>query len=143
MSAFRRDCEPVAEALLRSQLSPLGDVALADVLAFDQVAQRVAEEQARGLLVKKAPDPTDARRLHASVHLAFAANPETFAAAGAADRALSTMWNAQDEGVRGPTQAAPVEDFASADEATGADIYDAMRRLGGADAEEEAEEEEQ
>ena len=139
MSAFRQDCEPVAEALLWSPLAPLGDVALANVLAFDQVAQRGAEEQARGLLVKMAPDPADARRLHASVHLAFAADPETFAAAGAAARALSTLWDAQDEGVRGAPQAAPVEDFASVDEATGADIYDAMRRSDGAEEEEEEE----
>jgi hypothetical protein len=137
MSAFRPDCEPVAEVLLCSPLAPLGDVALAKVLAFDQVAQCAAEEQARGMLVKKAPNPTDARQLHASVHLAFAADPETFAAAGAAARALSTLWDAQDQGVRGTPQAAPVEDFASVDEATGADIYDAMRRSDGADAEEE------
>jgi hypothetical protein len=137
MSAFRSDCEPVAEALLCSPLGPLGDVSLAHVLAFDQVAQSAAEEQARGVLVKKAPNPRDARRLHASVHLAFAADPETFAEAGVAARALNTLWDAQDEGVRGPAQAAPVEDFASVDEATGADIYEAMRRSGGADAEEE------
>jgi hypothetical protein len=137
MSAFRPDCEPVAEALLCSPLAPLGNVALAKVLAFDQVAQRAAEEQACDLLAKQTPDPADARRLHASVHLAFAANPETFAAAGVAARALNTLWDAQDDGVRGAAQAAPVEDFASADEATGADIYDAMRRSDGADAEEE------
>ncbi len=137
MSAFLRDCEPVAEALLCSPLAPLGNTALAKVLAFDQVAQRAAEEQACGLLVKMTPDPEDARRLHASVHLAFAADPKTFAAAGAAARALSTLWDAQDEGVRGAPRAAPVEDFASVDEATGADIYDAMRQSDGADAEEE------
>jgi len=137
MSAYRRDCEPVAEALLCSPLAPLGNVALANVLVFDQVAQRSAEDQACGLLVKKTPDPTDARRLHASVHLAFAANPETFAEAGAAARALSTLWDTQDEGVRGPAQAAPIEDFEPVDEAIGAEIYDAMRRSDGADAEEE------
>jgi hypothetical protein len=139
MSAFRPDCEAVAEALLRSPLAPLGDVALANVLAFDQVAQRGAEDQARGLLVRKTPDPTDARRLHASVHLAFAADPETFAAAGVAARALSTLWDAQDDGVRGAAQAAPLEDFEPADEAIGAEIYNAMRRSDGADAEEEEE----
>jgi hypothetical protein len=137
MSAFLPDCEPVAEALLCSPLAPLGDVALANVLAFDQVAQRAAEEQARGLLLKMTPDPADARRLHASVHLAVAADPETFADAGAAARALNTLWDAQDEGVRGAPRAAPVEDFASVDEATGTDIYDAMRRSDGADVEEE------
>jgi hypothetical protein len=138
MSAFRPDCKPVAEALMRSPLAPLGDdVALADVLAFDQVAQRDAEDQARGLLVKKTPDPTDARRLHASVHLAFAADPETFVAAGVAARALSTLWDAQDDGVRAAGQAAPVEDFEPVDEAIGAEIYDEMRRSDGADAEEE------
>ena len=137
MSAFRPDCERVAKALLQSPLAPLGGDALANVLAFDQVAQRDAEDQARGLLVRKTPDPTDARRLHASVHLAFAADPETFAAAGVATRALSTLWDAQDDGVRGAAQAAPVEDFEPVDEAIGAEIYDAMRRSGGADAEEE------
>ena len=142
MSAFRPDCEPVARALLRSPLSPLGkQVALADVLAFDQVAQDRAEEQACGLLVKKTPDPGDARRLHASVHLAFAANPETFAATGAAARALSTLWDAQDDGVRAGAQAAPVEDFEPVDEAIGAEIYDAMRGSDGAGAEEAEEEE--
>ena len=131
MSAFRPDCEPVAKALLRSRLSPLGNAALADVLAFDQVAQCLAEEQASGLLVKKTPDPKDARRLHASVHLAFAANPKTFADAGVAARALSTLWDAQDDGVRAGAQAASVEDFEPVDEATGREIYDAMRGSAG------------
>ena len=135
MSAFRADSGAVAEALLRTPLPAPGRVALADVLAFDQVAQRAAEDQACGLLVKKTPDPTDARRLHASVHLAFAADPQTFAAAGATARALSTLWNAQDDGVRRAALAAPVEDFEPVDEATGAAIYDAMRGSDGADAE--------
>ncbi len=65
------------------------------------------------------------------------ADPETFAAAGAAARALSTLWNAQDDGVRRAALAAPVEDFEPVDEATGAAIYDAMRESGGADAEEQ------
>jgi hypothetical protein len=137
MSTFRPDCEPVAEALLCSPLAPLGGLPLANVLAFDQVAQRFAEEQACDLLARMTPDPADARRLHASVHLAFAADPMTFADTGAAARALNTLWDAQDQGVRGAPRAAPVEDFASADEATGADIYDTMRRSDGADAEEE------
>jgi hypothetical protein len=138
MSAFRPDCELVAEALLRTPLAPC-DVALADVLAFDQVAQRGAEDQARDLLATKKPDPTDARRLHAAVHLAFAADPEKFAAAGVADRALSTLWDARDDGVRRAAPAAPVEDFESIDEATGAAIYGAMLGSDGAGADEEDE----
>jgi hypothetical protein len=137
MSAFRADTGAVAEALLRTPLPSTDPVALADVLAFDQVAQRAVEDQACSLLVRKTPDPTDARRLHASVHLAFAADPETFAAAGAAARALSTLWNAQDDGVRRAALAAPIEDFEPVDEATGAAIYEAMRESGGADVEEE------
>jgi hypothetical protein len=137
MSAFRTDSGPVAEALLWTPLAPLGGTALAGVLAFDQVAQGRAEDQARGLLARKIPDPTDARRLHAAVHLAFAADPESFAAAGAAARALSTLWKAQDDGVRRAAPAARVEDFEPVDEATGAAIYDVMLESAGADADEE------
>jgi hypothetical protein len=138
MSAFRADLEPVAEALLRTPLAPLGDgVALADVLRFDQVAQSGAEGQAHDLLAKKTPDPTDARRLHAAVRLAFDADPKLFAAQGAAARALGAMWNAQDDGVRRAEPAPPVEDFETVDEAAGAAIYEAMLASDGANGEEE------
>jgi hypothetical protein len=142
MSAFRADAGSVAAALLQTPLAPLGnDVppdeasgvpprkckrALADVLAFDQVTQDGVKTEACDLLARKAPDPTDARRLHAAVRLAFDANPVRFHDEDVAARTLDALWDAQDQGVRREAPAPAVEDFERVDEAAGAAIYDAM-----------------
>jgi hypothetical protein len=138
MSAFHADAGPVAKALLTTPLAPLGEkVALADVLTFGPAAQSAAEQEARGLLLKKSPDPSNPRRLHAAVRLAFDTDPGLFADAGVAARARAALWNARDEGVRRAAPAPPLADLEAVDVAAGDAIYDALLTSDGAGTDEE------
>jgi hypothetical protein len=126
MPTFRKDVEVVAGALLEARFEALGDRRLQDVLSFDRVRQDKANMLAKGLLVKKAPDPSDVRVAHAAARLAFDADPEKFVDAGAGPRTLGAIWDARDEGVRRGAPARPLEELAEADRRLGSELYDAM-----------------